>query len=108
MGGDDVAFLRELAAGDRATALEILNYFIESDAQDRRALAAAVAARQADDIRLHAHRIKGAARAIGANAYAECAASIETAAANGGDLTATAAALDESARAVAAWTSQLQ
>ncbi len=108
MEDEEAGFLLDLAGGNRATALEILNYFIESDVQDRRALSAAVAAKDTDGIRLHSHRIKGAARAIGASAYAEHAAAIEASAAAGVDLSAAAAALSESARGVAAWTSRLK
>ena len=67
------AFLLELAGGDRAVARDVLRDFLVSDAGDRSALAAAVAAGNAGDIRLHAHRISGAARSIGADDYARCA-----------------------------------
>ena len=73
----DPAFLLQLVAGDRAVAKEILRDFLASDAADRRALGAALDEGNAVEFRLHAHRIKGAARAIGADEYARLAGAAE-------------------------------
>ena len=65
---------------------------------DLQALDAALAAADADGARRHAHRIKGAARTVGANAVAALAQEIETDAAAGAEaarLTALAARLHD-------------
>jgi HPt (histidine-containing phosphotransfer) domain-containing protein len=108
MATQDVEFLLDLVGGDRPAARDILRFFVESDTNDRAALAAAIAAKNANDIRLHSHRIKGAAKAIGATAHAAHAYAIELASASGGDLTAAFSTLEASSRDVAAWTWDLQ
>lgn len=99
----DPEYLLELAGGDRALVREILNDFLASDAKDRQNLAAAVDARNARDIETHAHRIKGAARAIGANAYADTAAKVEHAASATTDIASLVSALEQSAANLTAW-----
>jgi HPt (histidine-containing phosphotransfer) domain-containing protein len=108
VAAEEVAFLLQLVGGDRAAAREILSFFLESDVKDRAALTQAVAAKDVVAIRHHAHRIKGASRAIGAGAHAAHALAIELASDSGIDFTGPVAVLEESARQVAAWTWELQ
>lgn len=96
-------YLLELTGGDRAVVREILGDFLASDAGDRAQLAAAVASGDRDEIQQAAHRIKGAARSIGAADYAAAAAAVEEAAPAGVDITASVAGLEAAARALAEW-----
>jgi HPt (histidine-containing phosphotransfer) domain-containing protein len=100
---DETNELLTLVGGDRAVAREILADFLKSDTDDRAGLAVAVAERRSDDIAHHAHRIKGAARAIGAHQHAANAGRIEVAAATGAELAPMVTALDRSAADVAGW-----
>ena len=99
----DPEYLLELTGGDRVVVREILADFLASDAGDRRQLAAAVAAANAADIQQAAHRIKGAARAIGATAYADAAAAVEHAAPTGADVNGLVRALEKSSAALTDW-----
>lgn len=99
----DAAYLLELAGGNRTLVREILNDFVASDDLDRAQLTAAVEARNTAEIQQAAHRIKGAARAIGANAYADRAAAVEHAAPTGVDIHGPVAALEQAARDLTAW-----
>jgi two-component system sensor histidine kinase EvgS len=103
----EASFLLHLVGGDRPTAREILAEFLASDARDRSALVAAIERKNPDEIYLHAHRIKGASRAIGALEYAACAGDIETAAFAGADIGPMMLALDASRAEFALWERQL-
>ena len=74
-----------MTGGDAALAAEVLDEFITTTRADLDALSAACAAREVDDVRRLAHRIKGAARAVGAPPTAELAHQIESLAALGGE-----------------------
>lgn len=104
----DASYLLDLAGGDRTLVKEILGDFLGSDAADRQALAAAVAARNASDVHQAAHRIKGAARSIGATAYADKAAMIEQAAAAGADLSGMLQELEQEAHSLSDWAAAFQ
>jgi HPt (histidine-containing phosphotransfer) domain-containing protein len=103
----EAGYLLELVGGDKAVARDILADFLRSDATDRAGLAAAVTAGSADDVFHHAHRIKGAARAIGALEHAARAGEIEIGATTGADLGSLMAALEATACALALWEQQL-
>ena len=75
----DRSVLLELAGGDEAMAATFLVDFLDSTASDVEGLGALVAARDAEGIRRDAHRIKGAARMVGATTLAEAAAAVESA-----------------------------
>jgi HPt (histidine-containing phosphotransfer) domain-containing protein len=81
----------------------VLGEFLASDIVDRKALAAALIAGNAADIRLHAHRIKGAARSIGAADYAASAALVEEESGGGPALGASAIALEQRAAELTRW-----
>jgi PAS domain S-box-containing protein len=66
----DRAILRELSGGDAAMERKILLRFRTANQPDGEALGVAVAARDAKAVAHLAHRIKGAARMIGAAEYA--------------------------------------
>ncbi len=84
-GPIDPSVLEEMTGGDAALAAEVLDEFITTTRADLDALGAACAAAEIDDVRRLAHRIKGAARAVGARPTAELAHQIESLAALGGD-----------------------
>jgi two-component system sensor histidine kinase EvgS len=106
MAGES-AFLLHLVAGDKPTAREILSSFLESDRTDRARLAEAVERKSPDEIYLHAHRIKGASRAIGALSYAALASDIEMGATTGADLGPMLAALEAAGAEFRLWERQL-
>ena len=99
----DPAYLLELAGDDRALVREIMGDFLKADAEDRQRLAAAVAARDATGVHRYAHRIKGAAQAIGAVEYAALAQVIEDAAATGAPQTGDLDALERMAIDLVSW-----
>ena len=93
------ALVEELTGGDPALAAELLRDFFESSRADLEALEQAIDARNHDQARRHAHRLKGASLTLGAHALSDLAQQIEDQAANGaGDwerLRSLAAAADE-------------
>jgi two-component system, NarL family, sensor histidine kinase EvgS len=87
----DAAALAELTGGDRAVERDILReYRIANDA-DALALREALGRRDLPGIARAAHRMKGAARLVGARGLAEVCATIEQAG-RGEDMAAVAAA----------------
>ena len=98
----DPTFLLELVGGDRSVAQEVMRDFVAVDTEDRRALAAAVAAGDPAEVRRRAHRINGAARSIGADEYARCAAVLEQGA-PGTDTASAIAVLERCASDIARW-----
>ena len=81
----DGAMLDELTGGDSELATSILRDYVDSLGSDLDALDAALAESRVDDVRRHAHRIKGAARTVGASQVATLAARVEAAASAGVD-----------------------
>ena len=81
----DPSVLEELTGGDAELAAEVLDEFITTTRGDLRGLGDALAARELDDVRRLAHRIKGAARAVGAQPTADVGQQIESLAALGGE-----------------------
>ena len=75
----DRAILRELSGGDAAMEKRILLRFRAANQPDGGALVQAVAARDAKAVAHLAHRIKGAARMIGATEYALACEALEQA-----------------------------
>ncbi len=82
-GPIDPAVLEELTGGDAQLAAEVLDEFLVTSRADVAALGEACAARSGEDIRRLAHRIRGAARAVGAQRLAEAAQRAESLAALG-------------------------
>ena len=85
VGGDalDPSVLEELTGGDAQLAAEVLDEFLTTTRADIAALDDACAAHVSDDVRRLAHRIRGAARAVGAQPLAEVAQRAESLAALG-------------------------
>ncbi len=85
VGGNalDPSVLEELTGGDAQLAAEVLDEFLTTTRADIDALGEACAARATDDVRRLAHRIRGAARAVGAQPLAEIAQRAESLAALG-------------------------
>ena len=84
-GGDvdvDAALLEELTAGDPALAADLLRDFFESSRADLAALEEAIGARNRDEARRQAHRLKGASRVLGLHALSDLAQQIEDRTAN--------------------------
>ena len=75
--------LEELTGGDAQLAAEVLDEFLTTTRADIDALGEACAAHVSDDVRRLAHRIRGAARAVGAQPLAEVAQRAESLAALG-------------------------
>jgi HPt (histidine-containing phosphotransfer) domain-containing protein len=75
----DRAILRELSGGDAAMERKILLRFRTANRPDGEALVRALAARDAKAVAHLAHRIKGAARMIGAAEYALACEALEQA-----------------------------
>ena len=98
-GHVDAALVEELTGGDPALAADLLRDFFDSSRADLEALEEAIAARNHDEARRHAHRLKGASLTLGAHALSDLAQQIEDRAANGsGDwdrLRSLAAEVDE-------------
>ncbi len=104
----DPAYLLDMTGGDRVLVREIMGDFLRSDAEDRRMLEMALGAGNARDVHTYAHRIKGAARAIGADDYAELAQRIESGASGGSDLRPDFESLQAAASALSAWTATFE
>ncbi len=79
----DFVALTDLAQGDATLERDLLDDFQQSNTEDLGACAQAVQADSADAVRRIAHRIKGAARTVGAVALARAAADLEHAAQKG-------------------------
>jgi signal transduction histidine kinase/CheY-like chemotaxis protein len=82
-GPIDPSVLEELTGGDAELAAEVLAEFVGTSRTDVEALAGVVDAAALDDVRRLAHRVKGAARAVGAGAMADVAQQLESLAALG-------------------------
>jgi two-component system sensor histidine kinase EvgS len=63
----DPAMLDELTGGDADLAASLVADFVATTQADLRALEVALSARELDQVRRQAHRIKGAARIVGAH-----------------------------------------
>ena len=82
----DRAVLDELTGGDAELAGAILADYVDSSGADIAGLRAALAAGSEDDVRRHAHRIRGASGTVGAHRVAALAADLEAvASAEGAD-----------------------
>ena len=79
----DPSVLEELTGGDAELAADVLDEFITTTRADLGGLADAIAARALDDVRRLAHRVKGAARAVGAQPTADVGQQVESLAALG-------------------------
>jgi two-component system, NarL family, sensor histidine kinase EvgS len=77
----DPAALDELTGGDAALAASLVDEFLETTRSDLGALRDALQSRRPADVRREAHRIKGAARIVGARAIESLAERLEVAAA---------------------------
>ena len=82
-GAFDAATLDGLTGGDAELAASLVEDFLHTSRSDLRALRAALDDRDTDDVRRQAHRIKGAARIVGAREIARVSEGIETAAGDG-------------------------
>jgi signal transduction histidine kinase/CheY-like chemotaxis protein/HPt (histidine-containing phosphotransfer) domain-containing protein len=82
-GPIDPAALEELTGGDPALAESVLNDFVDTTRGDLRALHDAIGAHDLREARRQAHRIKGAARIVGARRVSAAAQRIENTAAQG-------------------------
>jgi signal transduction histidine kinase/HPt (histidine-containing phosphotransfer) domain-containing protein/FixJ family two-component response regulator len=80
-GPFDLAVLAEVTGGDAALAAALIADFAAELDDDRQALDDALAAGDLEAVRRSAHRIRGAARTVGAHAVATLAQQIETGAA---------------------------
>ncbi len=80
----DAATLDALTGGDAELAASLVQDYLEVTRADLQALCAALDARDTDDARRQAHRIKGAARMVGAHEIARLAEQIEAATATRG------------------------
>jgi CheY-like chemotaxis protein len=80
----DQAVLAEVTGGDADLAMELIGDFLDSTQGDIEALDDALAGNALDEARRRAHRIKGAARTVGAHAVVALAQQIEALAASGG------------------------
>jgi HPt (histidine-containing phosphotransfer) domain-containing protein len=79
----DAALLGELSGGDAELAAGMVADFVETSRIDLAALRMALGAHDADEARRQAHRIKGAARIVGAHEMLRPAERIETLAGDG-------------------------
>ena len=79
----DFAALAEVSGGDAELSASLLGDFVDSTRTDLQGLDAAVADTNLDEARRQAHRIKGAARIVGATAIAALAQQVEADAAAG-------------------------
>ena len=75
----DVGVLERMVGSDPAVIRSLLGSYRQSSASDFAALREAIAKRQADLVAEAAHRIKGAARMVGANELSACAWDVEAA-----------------------------
>jgi signal transduction histidine kinase/CheY-like chemotaxis protein/HPt (histidine-containing phosphotransfer) domain-containing protein len=74
----DRTVLAELTGGDRALADTILRDFVDACTADMDRLEQAVTSHDRDEVRIQAHRLKGASGVVGATHIAVLAAQIET------------------------------
>ncbi len=81
----DTSTLDELTGGDADLAANILLDYVGSSRSDMDALGAAVGARNQENVRRYAHRLRGASRMVGAERVATLAARLEAAASAGVD-----------------------
>ena len=95
----DPAVLEDLAAGDSALIAAVLDDFIATTRTDLESLDAAIAARDTEETRRRAHRLKGASRIVGAHGLSTLAQQIEDDAADTSDGWTTVAALADELRA---------
>jgi HPt (histidine-containing phosphotransfer) domain-containing protein len=82
-GPIDPAVLEELTGGDAQLAADVLDEFLVTTRADIAALGEACVEQAPEDVRRLAHRIRGAARAVGAQRLAEVAQRAESLAALG-------------------------
>ncbi len=82
-GPIDPAVLEELTGGDAELAADVLGEFLTTSREDLRGLREAIDGRELDDARRRAHRVRGAARAVGTARLAEAAGQVESLAALG-------------------------
>ena len=75
----DASVLAEVSAGDPELQREIVVRFHRENASDARELESAVEAQRIEDVTRWAHRIKGAARTVGATAFADACERMERA-----------------------------
>jgi PAS domain S-box-containing protein len=76
----DLSLLAEYCGGDAAAIRETLTLYVDSLAADLGRLESAVAARDAEQSAMFAHRIKGSARAVGGQQLAAVSEALERAA----------------------------
>jgi HPt (histidine-containing phosphotransfer) domain-containing protein len=95
----DPAVLEDLTAGDSALIATLLDDFIGTTRTDLVSLDAAIAARDAEEARRRAHRLKGASRIVGAHRLSGLAQQIEDTAADSSDCWTTVEALAGELRA---------
>jgi CheY-like chemotaxis protein/HPt (histidine-containing phosphotransfer) domain-containing protein len=79
----DADWLAQLTGGDLELATTLLGDFIESTRNDLAALHESVVARDPEQIRRHAHRMKGASRTVGAHPLTEISQQLEHLAVHG-------------------------
>lgn len=79
----DIGVLVERLDGDEEIAREVAGAFLESSRELVTQLETAISGHDPDQVRLHAHSIKGAAANIGATAVADLASEIEHAGRDG-------------------------
>jgi signal transduction histidine kinase/CheY-like chemotaxis protein/HPt (histidine-containing phosphotransfer) domain-containing protein len=84
-GAIDAAVLAELTGGDSGLAAAVLEDFLAGSRRDLAALRDALAADQPDGVRLHAHRLNGAACVVGAHEVVALAQEIEDGVVEGAD-----------------------
>ena len=99
-GPIDPAVLEELTGGDAQLAASILDDFLTTTREDLRALHDALAEQRLDDVRREGHRIKGAARAVGARQICDLAQQVENTADDEGDPARLAELADRLAQAL--------
>ena len=76
-----ISALEQLCGGDLTMANEIFELYIATSEEDSRALASAIAGRNALEVKTASHRMKGAAQILSADAFARQCQVIELAAA---------------------------
>jgi len=98
----DRSALDELTGGDTELSDTILIDYVDASRADLAALRAAIAEANADGVRRHAHRIRGASRTVGAHEVATLAGRLEgDAASAGGDWRVPPSTVEELERAMA-------
>jgi signal transduction histidine kinase/CheY-like chemotaxis protein len=74
----DAATLEAVTGGDSGLAASLLEEFLDTSGEDLQALQTALEAREPEETRRQAHRIKGSARIVGANGIASLAGQVES------------------------------